>query len=918
MRGQTFRRAAASCAVVAALLFQQGLAQRALARQQQQQPQQQQPSQPPPAKAFELTVDSIMRGPDLVGYQPQGVYWSQDSGHVYFRWKRAGEPRLKEMDLYVVNADGTSLRKLTEEEARQVPPAGGELSKDKRLTVFTDEGDVFLYDHEKGERRQLTRTVDSESNAHFTRDQRHVYFTRQNNLYVMSLDGGSLEQLTDIRVPLAGEGAPPPRVAGASGAQGTGGTLRGGTSESQEFVRKEERQLIDAVRERAEQREQQEKQRRESEHDKRKPFSLSAGQTVTSLLLSPDGSYVVATVSDTSAGKNTLVPNYVTESAYTEDIQGRTKVGDAQGRTRLGLVSVASGEVKWVETGLRLEVAPRVQTRTEQNTTESAERERGVENQAQQTATQSQQTAAQSQQQSTPRTQQQGQQTEATAQAATRDRDVQLFQLQWSEDGMRAALLARAADNKDRWVMSLDPSTGKTRVLARVHDDAWVGGPGSFTLGWLADNRRVYFVSERDGWAHLYTVGADGGEPTQLTRGQFEVSDVRLSSDKTKFYFTSSEGSFFERHLYTMPVEGGARTRLTTMPGNNQVDISPDERLLAVVRSYSNRPPELYLQPNRPAPPTNTNAQATNASAQATNAQAEAQPAEVKRVTDSPLPEFFSYRWIDPPIVNFRARDGAIVYGRLYKPANPLRGGPAVVFVHGAGYLQDVTKWWSSYYREYMFHHLLAERGFTVLSIDYRGSAGYGRDWRTGIYRHMGGKDLDDNVDAVHYLVSEHGVDPKRVGIYGGSYGGFITLMAMFTTPDIFNAGAALRPVTDWAHYNHPYTSNILNDPQDDPVAYRQSSPIYFAAGLKGALLICHGMVDTNVHFQDTVRLTERLIELRKENWQLAPYPVEDHSFDRADSWADEYKRILKLFTEQLHPDAGLPLAGQRGKERKR
>ncbi|MDT7781434.1 MAG: hypothetical protein QOC99_3946 [Acidobacteriota bacterium] len=943
MRGQTFRRAAASCAVVAALLFQQGLTQRALARRQQPQQSQQQQSPPsPPVKAFELTVDSIMRGPDLVGYQPQGVYWSQDSRRVYFRWKRAGEPRLKETDLYVVNADGTALRKLTEEEARQAPPAGGELSKDKRLTVFTDEGDVFLYDHERGERRQLTRTVDSESNAHFTRDQRHVYFTRQSNLYVMSLDGGSLEQLTDIRVPSAGEGATLPRGAGASGAQGTGGTLRGGASESQEFVRKEERQLIDAVRERAEQREQQDKQRRE--RDKRKPFSLTAGQAVTSLQLSPDGSYVVATVSDPSAGKNAIVPNYVTESAYTEDIQGRTKVGDAQGRTRLGLVSVASGEVKWVETGLRLEVAVRVQTRTEQNTTESAERERGVETGAQQTAqqqqqtgqqqtAQSQQTAAQSQTQAqqttTPRTQQ-GQQTEATAQTAARDRDVQLFQLQWSEDGTRAALLARAADNKDRWVMSLDPSTGKTKALARVHDDAWVGGPGSFTLGWLADNRRVYFVSERDGWAHLYTVAADGGEPVQLTSGKFEVSDVRLSADKTKFYFTSSEGSLFERHLYTMPVEGGARTRLTTMPGNNQVDISPDERTLAVVRSYSNRPPELYLQPNRPAPAANTqatnaNTQATSAgaqtanlqaSAQALNAQAEAQSAEVKQVTTSPIPEFFSYKWTDPPIVSFRARDGAIVYGRLYQPSNPLRGGPAVVFVHGAGYLQDVTKWWSSYYREYMFHHLLTERGFTVLSIDYRGSAGYGRDWRTGIYRHMGGKDLDDNVDAVRFLVSEHGVDPKRVGIYGGSYGGFITLMAMFTTPDIFNAGAALRPVTDWAHYNHPYTSNILNDPQDDPVAYRQSSPIYFAAGLKGALLICHGMVDTNVHFQDTVRLTERLIELRKENWQLAPYPVEDHSFDRADSWADEYKRILKLFDDNLHPDADTQTPKRRGAKR--
>jgi dipeptidyl aminopeptidase/acylaminoacyl peptidase len=435
--------------------------------------------------------------------------------------------------------------------------------------------------------------------------------------------------------------------------------------------------------------------------------------------------------------------------------------------------------------------------------------------------------------------------------------------------------------------MLLDAATGKTRVLATVHDDAWIDGPGAGTLGWLPDNAHVYFESERDGWAHLYSVSINGGEATQLTSGQFEVSDVRLSQDKTRFYFTSSERSAFERNLYSMQIGGGARTQITSKPGNHQIDLSPDESILADVYSYSNKPPELYLLPNYPADEKTT----------------------VRQVTTSPIPEFFTHNWIDPPIVSFKARDGATVYGRIYLPANYKGGGPAVLFVHGAGYLQNVHRWWSSYYREYMFHHLLMERGFVVLDIDYRGSAGYGRDWRTGIYRHMGGKDLTDHVDAVNYLVKEHGVDPKRIGLYGGSYGGFITLMAMFTQPDVFAAGAALRPVTDWAHYNNGYTSNILNLPQSDAESYKQSSPIYFANGLKGALLICHGMVDTNVNFQDTVRLVEKLIELRKENWSVAPYPVEDHGFEREASWADEYKRILKLFVDNLKPDVRVPPA---------
>ena len=812
----------------------------------------------PPAKKFELTVDSIMRGPRLVGYAPTNVYWSQDSQKVYFRWKQADESRLKETSLYVVNRDGAGLRRLSEDEARLAPPANGELSKDKTKTVFSEEGNIFLYDHTTGERRQLVKTTDPESNPHFTFDQKSIYFTRQNNLYLMSLDGGSLEQLTDIRTSTAGTNTAQQGVTiGTSqGARQSEGQQKG--TESQEFLKKEERTLLDAVRERAEQREEQEAKRKKREN--RKPFNLPAGQNVLSLNLSPIGKFIIAAVSQTATGtKGTIVPNFVTESGYTEDIPGRAKAGDAQGRSRLMIIDVESGETKNIDHGQR---------QVTSQTTEQPQRD-----------------TAESTTEPLPARDRDGQ---------PRDRDVQLFPPQWSDDGRNAVLLARSADNKDRWLLLLDATTGKTKVLSSLHDDAWIDGPGTFTLGWLPDNTHVYFESERDGFAHLYSVSIEGGDAKQLTSGQFEVSDVRLSVDKTKFYFTSSEGSPFERHLYSMSISGGPRTRITILPGNNNVAISPDETTLADLRSYSNKPTELYLMPNKPAEASS----------------------EAKSVTTSPIPEFFTHDWIDPRIVSFKARDGATVYGRMYMPSAWKRGGPAVFFVHGAGYLQNVHRWWSSYYREYMFHHLLMERGFLVLDIDYRGSSGYGRDWRTGIYRHMGGKDLSDHIDAVNYLVKEHGVDPKRIGLYGGSYGGFITLMAMFTEPDTFAAGAALRPVTDWAHYANGYTANILNLPQNDAEAYRRSSPIYFAQGLKGALLICHGMVDTNVNFQDSVRLVEKLIELRKENWEVAPYPVEDHGFEREESWADEYKRILKLFVENLKPGMNGQRPGQKSTSR--
>jgi dipeptidyl aminopeptidase/acylaminoacyl peptidase len=202
-----------------------------------------------------------------------------------------------------------------------------------------------------------------------------------------------------------------------------------------------------------------------------------------------------------------------------------------------------------------------------------------------------------------------------------------------------------------------------------------------------------------------------------------------------------------------------------------------------------------------------------------------------------------------------------------------------------------------------MFHNLLTDLGYTVLNVDYRGSAGYGRDWRTAIYRHMGGRDLQDYVDASEWLTQNEDIPAERQFIYGGSYGGFMTLMALFNAPDHFGGGAALRSVTDWAHYNDVYTSNILNTPQTDSLAYARSSPIYHAEGLEDPLLMPHGLVDTNVQPQDIFRLTQRLIELGKENWELALYPVEGHSFVEPSSWTDEYRRILELVQSSVGPE---------------
>ena len=214
---------------------------------------------------FALTIDNIMRGSELVGYEPRAVRWSPDNQRVYFQWKQAGDPRDKDFDTYVVNRDGSGLKKLTEEEAKNAPPSGGERSKDKKWTLYVSDGDVFLLDNATGQKRQITKTIDPETNAHLTQDQRRIYFTRANNLFVMSLDGGSLVQLTDIRTSGA---AAPTLTAGGGQGFGQGGppqarrdtTPQQRGTESQEYLKKEERELLDIIKRRAQKREEDERE----------------------------------------------------------------------------------------------------------------------------------------------------------------------------------------------------------------------------------------------------------------------------------------------------------------------------------------------------------------------------------------------------------------------------------------------------------------------------------------------------------------------------------------------------------------------------------------------------------------------------------------------------------------------------------
>ena len=767
-------------------------------------------------KPAPLTVDKIMRDPKWIGTSPSALSWTADGKQLLFSWNP--EKAASDSQYYITPSAHTPQKTDIQFRRQVIGSSQYRYNANRTKFTYTHQGDIYWVDVKNGAINRITQTEENEFSPVFSFNDSRIVYTRGNNLFSFDPATGLTTQLTNFRASSPSEPVKPKEAAGDKWLE---------TQSLANSVILQERRKKTELADSTMKSWPKEKELRVIGLD---------GRSLSGTSISADGRFISYRLSKAPVGvKNTIVPSYVTESGFTEDLAARSKVGSPQGTQEFFVFDTKQDTVFAIKT----DSIPGIKDLPDYLKDYPA--------------------------------------VFAEKQKKPAVRPVYFSSAAWSPGNEYAVLDVRSQDNKDRWLLLLNGTTGKYSLLDRQRDEAWIGGPGtgSSSLGWL-DDKTIWFQSEATGYSHLYTLQVFTKTKKALTSGQWEVQSAQLSRDKKYFYLTTNEVHPGEQHFYRLSINGGNPEKLTTMTGANMVTLSPDEKWLGILHSYSNKPWELYIQENKPG----------------------GKPKQVTHLAQSD--EFKSYPWRDPELITFTARDGAKVYARLYRPANPHPSKPGVIFVHGAGYLQNVHKWWSSYFREYMFHNLLADSGYTVLDIDYRGSSGYGRDWRTGIYRHMGGKDLSDQVDGAKYMVEQLGVNPQRIGLYGGSYGGFITLMAMFNHSDVFSAGAALRSVTDWAHYNHGYTSNILNEPVTDSIAYQRSSPINFAQGLKGHLLMCHGMIDVNVHFQDIVRITQRLIELGKDNWELAVYPVEDHGFVEPSSWADEYKRIFKLFQTQL------------------
>jgi dipeptidyl aminopeptidase/acylaminoacyl peptidase len=487
--------------------------------------------------------------------------------------------------------------------------------------------------------------------------------------------------------------------------------------------------------------------------------------------------------------------------------------------------------------------------------------------------------------------------------------------LKWAADNSSLIVDRVDRDLKRRQLFYIYDVGSKGEQLIPITEETdakWIAPLSSIVEPHPANNAQILFGSEKDGFNHLYLATleraarqpnpsgeiraenpSDAGFTTkvdvkQLTSGAWQVEWAKWSGQGEEFVFSSTEESTAERQFYEYELNRNLKTEIfhtqKGMRTGAQLTVESGRPVLLYEFSTWNEPTELYTIEVCP------------------RCRGLSIP---RKITNSTPEAFLKTKWSEPKFVDIPTRDGKVVKSKVYLPRgfNAQKKYPMVIFVHGAGYLQNTINGWNNYYREFMFNELLTEKGYVVLDIDYRGSAGYGRDWRTDVFDFLGGKDYEDHLDAIDYAVKNYAVNPQKIGVYGGSYGGFMAEMMAFRT-DKIAAAAALRPVADWKNYfaSSPiYTAERLGFPEKNPEAYKRSSPIAYADGLNKPLLILHGLVDDNVHAQDSMQLIEKLMRLEKTPYfEAMLYPSENHGFQRPSSWTDEYERILAFFEKHL------------------
>ncbi len=421
-----------------------------------------------------------------------------------------------------------------------------------------------------------------------------------------------------------------------------------------------------------------------------------------------------------------------------------------------------------------------------------------------------------------------------------------LARVYWTPDSSKLAVerFNRVQNQLD--LMLADASGGPVKSILHESDPYWINcndlfhfdGAGQFIWG-----------SERDGFRHLYLYGLDGKLRKRLTEGNWEVTAVAgVNEARQMLYFVSSEASPLERQLYSIKLNGKDRVRISQGAGTHAISMSPTTEYYMDTFSSLTQPPRKTLH-------TNTGAEWN-----------------VYREADHKLTD--EYEVLPTEIVNVKLSDGTLLFARLIKPAN-FRAGekyPAIVMVYGGPGAQSIRNSWTGA----TWDQALAHRGFVIWQVDNRGSTGRGHAFEAPIFRRMGKAELADQLEAIHYLIAQGFVDPARIGMYGWSYGGYMTLYSLLNAPDVFRAGIAGAPVTSWRNYDTIYTERYLGLPSENAEGYKASSAVEYAGNLKAKLLMVHNIEDDNVLFQNTLQMADAF-ERAGKLFDMVVYPQKSH-----------------------------------------
>jgi dipeptidyl aminopeptidase/acylaminoacyl peptidase len=463
-------------------------------------------------------------------------------------------------------------------------------------------------------------------------------------------------------------------------------------------------------------------------------------------------------------------------------------------------------------------------------------------------------------------------------------------------DASRLLIQRVADDNRTRDLSVTDTRTGQTRVIFREQD------PKFWSLAYVAstpvaspDGRFVAFVSDRDGWDHLYVVSTEHGEPVQITRGESEVRNLSWSGDSTRIVFD-----------HNLPGKPGVRQVAVATIGGDPAHASVAEvtsgRGTNTAAQWS--PDSSHVVYQHTDPQTSAELFVTNVAI----ADRAAPPPAPKRVTESMPAGVDRAQFVEPELIKYAAPDGGEVPAYLFVPKglDRSRKHPAIVWVHGDGINQNYDGWHveRNYAVYYSFHQYLLQHGYVVIAPDYRGSIGYGREWRQGVYLDVGGKDSRDAAAAADYLKTLNFIDAERIGIWGLSYGGFFTLKALTDRPTTYRCGVDVAGVPDFRMWytdpGGPWVTARMGAPEQHPDVYTQAAPIDRIERLSRPLLILHGTADVNVPYVESVRLIDRLLGARKQ-FDFMMYPGEFHYFQRAHVLRDAWQRVDRFFAANLN-----------------